>query len=85
MRMVVKMVDKENFKKLRLEFQELDVDGNGFIDADELKLTDLIKGEFDFNESAQIRKAKDMPFNCQFVELLTIHNYLMFVQDTSSG
>lgn len=32
-----------------------------------------------------LRKAKAQPFNCHFVGLMAIHNYLMFIRDKSSG
>ena len=32
-----------------------------------------------------LRKAKAQPFNCHFVGLMYIHNYLMFIRDKTSG
>jgi hypothetical protein len=32
-----------------------------------------------------LRKAKAQPFNCRFIGLLFVHNYLMFLRDKSGG
>lgn len=34
---------------------------------------------------ALLRKAKAQPFNCRFIGLMHIHNYLMFLRDKSGG
>ena len=40
-----------------------------------------------FTEETQdlLRKAKAQPFNCRFVGLMFVHNYMMFLRDKSNS
>jgi hypothetical protein len=40
-----------------------------------------------FSEETQdlLRKAKAQPFNCRFVGLMFVHNYMMFLRDKTNS